>query len=87
MAQYESCREILAEEFGIEPMAQTTDLFEDIRTGRIGVEQSLTAVASMPLHNLPRSLTPFFGREKELVLLAEKLKDPDYPLITLVGEG
>ncbi|MEM7798314.1 MAG: NB-ARC domain-containing protein, partial [Chloroflexota bacterium] len=37
--------------------------------------------------NLPESLTPFFGRQPELKRLAEKLAQPDYRLITLVGQG
>ena len=36
---------------------------------------------------LPRSLTPFFGRERELALLAEKIVAPTCGLITLVGDG
>jgi DNA-binding SARP family transcriptional activator len=33
LAQYESCRRTLAAEFGIEPMAETTALYEQIRAG------------------------------------------------------
>jgi predicted ATPase len=42
---------------------------------------------SQPPGNLPRLLPPFFGRTAELDLLARKVLDPDYPLITVVGEG
>lgn len=36
---------------------------------------------------LPRSTTPFFGRDQELTELRLKILDPDYPLITVIGEG
>jgi len=36
LAQYESCRRILATEFGVEPLAETTALYEQIRTGETG---------------------------------------------------
>ena len=35
MTQYESCQAILAEEFGVEPQAETTALFQQIRNGTI----------------------------------------------------
>jgi len=38
-------------------------------------------------HNLPRRLTPFFGREPELDQLAQQLDAPDCRLLTLVGPG
>ncbi|UBF29985.1 NACHT domain-containing protein (plasmid) [Kovacikia minuta CCNUW1] len=33
LTQYESCRQILADEFNVEPMAETTELYERIRAG------------------------------------------------------
>ncbi|HMN26538.1 MAG TPA: BTAD domain-containing putative transcriptional regulator, partial [Caldilineaceae bacterium] len=36
LAQYETCRRILASEFGIEPLAETTALYEQIRRGEVG---------------------------------------------------
>lgn len=38
-----------------------------------------------PPHNLPRQLTPFFGREQERVTIEEKLAAGS--LVTLLGEG
>ena len=37
--------------------------------------------------NLPRSLTPFIGREPELAALGQLLQDPQCSLITIVGPG
>jgi len=38
-------------------------------------------------HNLPSELTPFIGRETELVEIGEMLQDPAIRLLTLVGVG
>lgn len=40
-----------------------------------------------PTGFLPRALTPFFGREQELALLAGKLAGPACGLLTITGEG
>ena len=49
---------------------------------------SQPAVTSSPLPvNLPRSLTPFIGREPELTALAQMLHDPQCSLLTIVGPG
>jgi ABC-type oligopeptide transport system substrate-binding subunit/DNA-binding SARP family transcriptional activator len=37
LAQYETCRRILVEELGVEPAAETTRLYEQIRDGELGV--------------------------------------------------
>jgi predicted ATPase len=49
--------------------------------------RKLDRSARIRLSGLPRAVTPFFGREQELTALCDKLLDPDYPLITLTGEG
>jgi DNA-binding SARP family transcriptional activator len=36
LAQFEACRNILAAEFGVEPLAETIALYEQIRAGEIG---------------------------------------------------
>lgn len=36
LAQYETCRRMLADEFGIEPLPETTALYEQIRAGEVG---------------------------------------------------
>ena len=84
MAQYETCRRILAQEFGIEPSVETTTLFEQIRDGTL-------APAPLPPrtspHNLPIQLTPFVGREQELAKITDCLRKPDCRLLTRVGPG
>lgn len=49
--------------------------------------QALRRAAAKRLPGVPRSLTPFFGRERDLGEIGRRVVDPDYPLITVVGEG
>ncbi|MCB9076068.1 MAG: tetratricopeptide repeat protein [Anaerolineaceae bacterium] len=76
LSQYEICRRVLAEEFGVEPSAETADLYNRIK-----------AVTLNPPHNLPAQPTPFMGRETELGRVTHHLSDPDCRLLTLIGSG
>ena len=38
LAQYETCRRLLADELGVEPSAETTSLYQNIRDEKIGVQ-------------------------------------------------
>ncbi len=80
LAQYETCRRVLAEELSVEPTADTVALYRRIRE-----EKSFGP--PVPPHHLPPAPTPFVGREKELAELADYLADPDCRLLTLVGPG
>jgi len=88
LAQYETCRRVLAGELGIEPSAETRDLVEQIRAGRLKAKgDPPPAVPAAPVHNLPVSLTSFLGREQELVDLDHLLAGPECRCISLVGPG
>ncbi|MCA9916400.1 MAG: tetratricopeptide repeat protein [Anaerolineales bacterium] len=76
LAQYETCRRILAEELGVEPAFETQALYQRIRS----------AGQSSP-HNLPPQQIPLLGREKELQQIADHLANPDCRLLTLTGPG
>lgn len=76
LAQYETCRKILAQELRIEPSAETTALYEQIRAARYA-----------PRHNLPGQMTAFVGRERELAALRRHFANPDSRLLTLTGPG
>ena len=76
LAQYESCRRVLAEELGVEPTRETTALYE-----------RLLAAGKAPPHNLPASPSTFVGRESELAQIADHLANPDCRLLTIVGPG
>jgi len=88
LAQYETCRRVLADELGVEPSAETRDLVEQIRAGKVKTEdESPSSIPAAPIHNLPVSLTSFHGREQELVDLDRLLADPECRCISLVGPG
>jgi DNA-binding SARP family transcriptional activator/predicted ATPase len=76
LAQYETCRHILAEELGVEPLPETQDLYHRLKTRR----------GTSP-HNLPPQTTPFVGRQAELAQIAQQLGRADCRLLTLIGTG
>lgn len=78
LAQFETCRRMLAEELAVEPSQETTALYERIRAA--------SARPRRPLH-LPSQATPFVGREAELAAIRSRLANPACRLLTLVGPG
>lgn len=76
LAQYETCRQVLVEEFGVEPTAETVALYERIK-----------ASGTLPPHNLPPPPNAFVGREAELEQIARHLADPTCRLVTILGTG
>jgi predicted ATPase/DNA-binding SARP family transcriptional activator len=82
LAQYESCRHILAAELGAEPRDETTALYRAIRDGG-----ELPVDRALPPHNLPAPATPFVGRESKLAQIEARLRERDCRLVTLVGPG
>jgi predicted ATPase/DNA-binding SARP family transcriptional activator len=88
LVQYETCRRVLAEELGVEPSAKTRELYEQIRTGKLRTRDELpSSIPTAPIYNLPVSLTPFLGREQELIDLGRLIADPECRCISLVGPG
>ena len=88
LAQYDTCRRVLAEELDVEPSAETRELYEQIRLGTLSRKtDQLSYVSSTPVHHLPVQLTPFVGRELELAHLGQLIADPEARCITLVGPG
>jgi len=77
LAQYETCRRILAQDLGVEPAPATVALAKRIRAGTI----------SAPASNLPAATTPFVGRSKELTEIASLLGRADCRLLTVTGLG
>jgi DNA-binding SARP family transcriptional activator len=76
IAQYHTCRRVLREELGVEPMPETTALFKRLR-----------AAISPPRHNLPAPNSIMVGRHEEMRLLFGLITDPSCQLITLTGMG
>jgi predicted ATPase/DNA-binding SARP family transcriptional activator/Flp pilus assembly protein TadD len=88
LAQYENCKKVLVEEFGVEPSAETRDLYEQIRQSTLKPkDQPHKQTPVTPVHNIPIPITPFFGREQELIDLSRLFADPTWRCITLAGPG
>jgi predicted ATPase len=76
IAQYQACRDILAEELDVEPTRETVALYERIRS----IERD-------PQFDLPPQATPCFGREGEIAQITQRMSDPNCRLLTIVGMG
>ncbi|MCB0156179.1 MAG: AAA family ATPase, partial [Anaerolineae bacterium] len=100
LQQYKRWVDLLDQELGLSPAAETTALFEAIKTNRLPpppgptasppvvTSASIAPPAARPLpHNLPPQSTPFIGREAALDNLQQRLNDPAVRLITIVGPG
>ncbi len=82
LSQYETCRRILKEEMGVEPTAETTALYRQIKAG--GFAPAPPRRLTQP-NNLPAQVTSFVGRETELAAIEARLDSPECRLLTLVG--
>jgi predicted ATPase len=73
LAQYETCRRVLAEELGVEPAAETTRLYEQIRDGELEIPVSPPhLLAQRPVfldEEAPVERPVFVARERELAQL------------------
>ena len=95
LAQYEACRRLLRDELGVEPSAETTELYEAIRKGELvartmeqpGDRARPSFKPPAPLYNLPSQATPFVGRQEELAALERLLADAAVRLVTITGPG
>ena len=92
LVQYETCRQILAAELDMEPAAETTRLYEQIRAGKLTASRPVAPAElhlqiARPAHNLPRQFTSFIGRESEIEQLDDWLADPACALVTIRGPG
>jgi predicted ATPase/DNA-binding SARP family transcriptional activator len=93
LAQYEVCRKVLLKELGVEPDAETTALYERLKradthsSAARSPESGPTVPPGRWRSALPTQVTPFLGRDQELVQLAELLRTPDCRLVTLIGPG
>ena len=83
LKQYETCRQILMDELGLQPGPETMNLYEAIREG----ELRLGNLEARRQSKLPPDETPFIGREEELATLERLLCDPAIRLINISGPG
>jgi predicted ATPase/DNA-binding SARP family transcriptional activator len=84
LAQYVTCRRVLADELGVEPEPETTALYARIQRGEV-----VPAVRPLPTTNLAAHTPPtrLIGRATELTQIADRLEQRDCRLLTLVGPG
>ncbi|MEJ2266954.1 MAG: BTAD domain-containing putative transcriptional regulator, partial [Anaerolineales bacterium] len=89
LAQYETCRQLLREELGIEPSSATQDLYGRIRSGRIlGPSKAPTVLRGYRLYEqigsgsfgaVYRAFQPEVGREVAIkVILPQYANQPDF---------
>jgi DNA-binding SARP family transcriptional activator/predicted ATPase len=90
LAQYETCRRLLAEELGVEPSAETTRLYEQVRDGDLQAPGPAAVRVPVALVELPAFLDEelveverpiFVARERELAQLDGLLE------LALAGQG
>ena len=90
LAQFEKCRQVLAEELAIQPSSRTLALYHQIVQARGESDEPEsklhTALDSVP-HNLPPQPTPFVGRKNDLDKIVNRLLDPANRMISLIGFG
>jgi len=92
LAQYEMCRQALAEELGVTPGPETTALYEQIKSGALSPNVKKEVDKSAPLPHSPyRGLSTFseadapyfFGRETVVAHLLEAVHHQ--PLVAVIG--
>ncbi|MBV7328619.1 AAA family ATPase [Chloroflexi bacterium TSY] len=76
LTQYETCRKILAEELGVDPLPET-----------MALHMRLLEADTTPPHNLPPPPNSFVGRTTERQQIAQQLDNPECRLLTVVGPG
>jgi len=88
LLQYEQCRQLLADELGVEPEPETTAFYERIRSGELEAQPASDgngASWAPAISDTPH--TSFIGRAVELASMSATLEDPACRLLTLVGPG
>ena len=85
LAQYEICRQVLAEALGVEPTPETQKLYRRIRDD--DDSNRLAADPQAAGRNVALPATLPLGRQPELGELAGLLENPAHRLVTLVGPG
>ncbi len=87
LAQYETCRRVLAKELGVSPTRDTVALYEQIRSGQLGPGRPAAPIEltmTVP-HNLPDQPTSFIGRQAELAELVACLSRGEHRAVTISG--
>ena len=88
LAQYAVCCDLLAEELAVEPEAETTQLYEQIRLGKIGPDEDYTQTGTLiaPPFQAPKLPVNFVGRTSVREWLRQELLATTKP-VAIVGMG
>jgi predicted ATPase/DNA-binding SARP family transcriptional activator len=85
--QYQTLKNTLKNELGLEPLPETTNLFDDILHNRVAqaIRAEAPGLPPRARHNLPSQISSFIGRTREIesvvqLLLANRL-------VTITGAG
>ncbi|MBV6466603.1 MAG: hypothetical protein PGMFKBFP_01921 [Anaerolineales bacterium] len=81
LKQYQTCRQIMLDEFGAEPQPETVQLYQQILNHQFPGGETV-----LP-NNLPSFGTTFVGRKKEILQIAEHLQTRLRRLVTVIGPG
>ena len=85
LRQYQEYEQVMAQELGVPPEVDITQLYQTIRENRL---LPLPArVEPVRSHNLPLQPTPFVGRDEELLEIGQLLDRGLCRLLTLFGPG
>jgi predicted ATPase/DNA-binding SARP family transcriptional activator len=85
LAQYQTCRQILQDELGVEPSPETDALLAQIMDGSLPLTASHSP-APAP-HPWPRMAAPLIGRDIEIAEILLLLADPSCRILTMSGPG
>jgi len=96
LTHFECCCQLLKDELGVEPEAETIALYEQIKTGVFNIDAGPVEAEQIPssptptllaFDNLPAQSTSFIGRDTELAVISKRLKDPACRLLSIIGMG
>ncbi len=95
LAQYDVCRQVLIEELGVEPMAETTELYEQIKRGTLPLPPSKAMNRALPQLREPVEVdwsdfpkrASLYEREDEMATLRQWLVEERASLVGLFGIG
>lgn len=94
IAQYEQCRQLLADELDLEPSPETSALVQQIQSGtfeRIAASPAVATSPSGPVHIVEwgdaPALIPMYGRETEMKKLEGEVLERKSRLVGILGMG